>query len=379
MTDQLSPTEWHSFRIELSGQVTRHELDDAVQQLCQKRGVSDLEQIESQEIQFDLQQARFLDLDAALWLLMILQLLRSRRNIVRLQLPKVESALDSQLWSFLLRWDFFGALRRLAGPVSNFLGSEQTLLLDTDSLYRKPRQIRDERGKLVDVFTPQLFAISTLAIEPLDPLKPQLDAFAWPLQDVLLLTALAQRCGIPNERAGSLISFMSEEAVQNTRHAGGKHVLCCMQTIDHKNKLASYLNTGPVLRIAIADNGSGIPSVLRQAIDQGIIKATDVPDAEAAQIQYFASRELSADAAKRLAEDNALTRIATQEHITSEPGAEGMGLHNLVKFAEQMSANVTIRSGRGEVTFVTGGTPVGSSSFCQALGTLIVIDIPIVR
>lgn len=370
---------WRAYTLEFGYHVRRSDLDLSIRRLCTKNGVKELSDLTHGDIRLDLSESAFIDLDATLWLLGIIRYLRDAGNSIQLHLPDVLEAAESSLWSYLLRWDFFDALARVAGPPSMFLSPAQMRTLSTRSRYSRPRQRRDASGNFTPMSTDRLLAISGLFIERMDPIQPQLDAFVWPLRDVILLNALAQYCGIDHQNAGALISYISEEAVRNAiLHASSDYVLCSMQVID--DKLTNHLNLpNASLRIVISDNGRGIPDVLRQAIEEGIVDHADLPEDEASLINFFTSRNLSMDTAMLHAQDKAMIRAATQPGIRSTLTTKGMGLHYLLKYATQMSATVSIRSGHGEVTFRDGVPMTQSNDFDQALGTLIVVDVPIAR
>lgn len=356
----------HHVPIPFARSVSRVELDVSMTNLCQTIGVQRLADIRSENIVLDFSVSNFIDLDAAHWLLNIVRILRQCDNSVLLRLPEVEAAAASNVWSFLIRWRFFEALSEVAGPATEFLTDDQAPRMFDEPKYHEARRV-DPYGRKLPLLTNRLLAIAGVFIDRSFPIEPQLDAFIWPLRDVLLLNALAQTCDIPHNDAGSLVSFISEEAARNAIvHAEGNYTLSSMQIIDEE--LAVVLRKEPQLLIVISDNGMGIPDVLRRAVRSGAISATDLPDDHAKLIELFASKEVSID--------SAIIAAATLEGTKGTPHSRGLGLHHLVQYAADLHADVVIRSGYASVQFRDGEVVRQYNGYSESLGTLITVSIP---
>lgn len=346
--------------------VSRVELDISMTNLCQAIGVQRLSDIRNENIVLDFSRSHFIDLDAVHWLLNIVRILRQSDNSVQLRLPEVEAAADSNVWSFLIRWRFFDALSKVAGSASELLTDDQAPRIFDEPKYHEARRV-DPYGRKLPLLTSRLLAIAGIYIDRTLPIEPQLDAFVWPLRDVLLLNALAQTCDIDHETAGSLISFISEEAARNAiLHAEGDYTLSSMQIID--DELAVILGKEPQLLIVISDNGMGIPDVLRHAVASGAVRETDLPEDHASLIKLFASKEVSID--------SAFIAAATLQGTKGTPHSRGLGLHHLVQYAAELNADVVIRSGFAAVQFQGGEVVREYNGFSESLGTLITASIP---
>lgn len=346
--------------------VTRVEIDLSITNLCQKLGAERLSDLRDVDVTLDFSGSHFIELDAAHWLLNILRIFRKYDNAIVIRLPDVLLASDSNIWSFLLRWRFFNMLYKVAGPATDFLTDDQAPHLFDEPKYRESRRT-DPYGHTLPLLTDRLLAIDGAFVDRSLPLEPQLEAFVWPFRDVLLLNALAQSCGIASDDAGSLISYISEEAARNAiLHADGDYTLSSMQIIDEE--LAGILGCDTQLKIIISDNGLGIPDVLRRAVSTGAISTKDLPEDHASLIELFASKEISVD--------SAIIAAATLPGTRGTRRSRGLGLHHLITYAADLDARVVIRSGFAAVQFDGGEVTRHYKGFSESLGTLITVTIP---
>jgi hypothetical protein len=346
--------------------VTRRDIDTAIKNYCLEVGVTKLGAIRSASALFDFSRCWWIDLDAAHWLLNIVRVFRQSDNALRIRLPDVETADQSNVWSFLIRWRFFAALTKVAGPATDFLSEDQAARIFDTPKYREGVRM-DPYGRRLPLLTDRLLAVAGAFVDRTLPLQPQLDAFVHPFRDIMLLQALSQWCGISHDDAGSLISFMAEEGSTNSiLHAEGDYTLSSMQIVDAE--LADMLNSEPHLEIVISDNGIGIPEVLRRAEQAGTISARELPEDHGELIELFASKDLSVD--------SAIIAAATQPGVSSEPGRRGFGLHHFIRYAGELNANVLIRSGHAAVLFEGGSVTRQYNRFAESLGTLITVSIP---
>ena len=348
--------------------VTRLSLDNAIANLCQEANIDRLTAASGISVLFDFSNCWFIDLDATHWMLNLIRALRAgENNRVALRLPVIGKAEESNIGSFLIRWQFFNVLTKVAGPATDFLSEEQAPHIFDDPKYRESIR-EDAYGRPLPMLTSRLLAIAGAFVDREFPLEPQLDAFVSRVRDVLLLQALAQSCHIEHENAGTLISFIAEEGCTNAiLHAEGDYTLTSMQIVD--DELARLLQCKPQLQIVISDNGIGIPDVLRRAAAEGRISAKTLPENHSELIELFASQTISVD--------SAIIAAATRPGVASNPQNRGLGLHHLITYASDLGADVLIRSGHAAVQFEGAEVTRQYSKFTESIGTVITVAIPI--
>ena len=347
------------------GPVGISRLDSAIEAVVGKGGTQ--RSLTNSAICVDLSRCRYIELDATLRMIPWLAELKRQGNSIRIVLPELnnESVADSGLWSFLIRWRFFDALRRHVDAPENLLSPSQIDHLSEQSRYYQ-RHTWDERGKRTLSFTSRLLAIHSLTLDSDFRLEDQVDAFLSEYRDLLVLRALTQECGFEDEEAYLSLSFIAEEGLLNSvAHAQGSFALVAMEIVDDLR-----FTDRPVLILSVADNGVGIPQVLRIAKQEGRLKMSPLAKDDADLLLLFTSFEL--------AQDSMLVAASTRRNTTTVPEREGMGLFFLMESAANIGARVNIRSGRANVRF-DGRKHTRDDERPYYPGTTLRVEIPIRR
>ena len=128
-------------------------------------------------------------------------------------------------------------------------------------------------------------------------------------------------------------------AIRNLSHAKGTFALIASRAD------ARYLH------FCVADNGIGIPNLLREALRDHV----QAGQGDSALIEYFAGKELLEETLRDLLEasptDSEFVVASTADRVTSDTTREGFGLYYLKELVLAKSGELRIRSGRAMVTF----------------------------
>lgn len=328
---------------------------------------TDILAIAGETIAFDMSRCRFLDLDVALRLLPLLAELKQAGNTIGLFLPYLkphETAADNALWSFLLRWRFFEALRRHVDDPENLLPADQVEHMYERSRYAQAT-IRDESNRPTLSFTHRMMAIHSLMPDP--DLRPadQVDAFLSEYRDLILFRALTTECGFDSDDAYQTLSFIAEEGVLNAvAHANGTFALVAMQLRERDTEYDR-----PVLILSVADDGIGIPEVLRRAKAENRLRLPSLPTRDRDLLFLYTTFEL--------VQDSLLVAASMEEQTTSSPGRKGMGLYFLKTEVEKFGASLSIRSGHALVELSGGEWRTKRDGLPYCRGTTLKIVIPV--
>jgi Histidine kinase-, DNA gyrase B-, and HSP90-like ATPase len=357
-----------SVRLTLDGRVTRPALDSLIDDLCSRALVQGVRDLRGRIVHFDLSRARFVDLDVSLLLITVIGALREAGNLVQLTLPHAERADSNNVWSFLIRWKFFDALRNFGDLPENLLSDEQLQRVDDSPRYRQRRGL-DESGRDSLLFTERLLAISALRLDNELPREDQVNAYLSRFRDQrILIRALTLACGLEHDDADSLLSYIATEGLRNSLdHAKGNYSMVAMQVLDQE--LAAIANQDPALILVIVDDGIGIPRVLREAKEEGLITGQDLPADDVSLIEMFASIEV--------ARDSMIIAASTSQGIRSDRRRSGMGLFFLRDYVSKLGGRLTIRSGKGVVQFAEDQEPRRMDFRSESPGTVVKIEIPL--
>jgi glucose-6-phosphate-specific signal transduction histidine kinase len=185
---------------------------------------------------------------------------------------------------------------------------------------------------------------------PPDPLGPFLAKF----KDKTLLGALGTYCGWSNHQASEFANLVIGEGVANSfDHARGSFSLVAMR-IDTKN-----------VTLAIADDGRGIPEVLRSSprVRDDLLQASDVD-----LIKHFTTEKMILD--------SFVIDASTRSGVSSKDDRPGVGLFYLKNTVLGDGGELRIRSGRAEVTFADDRVQAKHDDRPLSPGTSLRIVIP---
>ncbi|MBI2424822.1 MAG: ATP-binding protein [Candidatus Hydrogenedentes bacterium] len=342
-------------------------LEDSLRDALVDCGILNIADTRSRYIVFDLSESYWYDLGALLWLIALLHRLKSQRNEVQLVFPEPSDSYGEKLWDFLIRWQFFDALSQCVDQPANLLQPSQLLHRRRDSQYSKA-SAKDEFGQETVLHTLRILEIKTVlaqsteagntqSIEAND-LAKQLQEFDR-LEGRIIVGALSQLCGWDLQATRTFMQRVLREGICNSLlHANGTFVNFALR-IDKKN-----------LTLAIADNGTGIPHVLRTAFKSSneADKERFSKSSDAELIKYFTEPEIILD--------SRLITFSTEENVTSQPSRAGVGLYYLKTHVLREGGEVRIRSGRACVDFV-GSHALSRDSLLDSPGTLIRIQTPL--
>lgn len=345
-------------RLQASGFLKQKELDRALLGCLAGADVEDLPDLCDRTIEIDLTEASWFDLGALLWTITVMSRLKSQGNTLILQLPNRDrSSTDENFWSFLQRWRFFDALAYCVDDPINLLPEQQHVYLNRDSRYQRATSI-DSHGEATELLTLGRVEIGILSTgrDTAGAVDRQIAEFNEPQTRSSLRTL----CDWSEDEVEDFVQILLPHALRNVTHGRGDYAIVATR-LDKKH-----------LHVAVADNGDGIPSILRTALGEHL----QDPDAQdSALIQYFAGRELIEDTIRSIV-DSDLVVASTTERVTSEPGRPGMGLYYLKDRVLAKGGELRIRSGRAEVDFARPTAPKLRDKLATSPGTTIRMLLP---
>lgn len=284
-----------SFKIR---RLEQDELDDDLRNTFQNHDIKSLDQVKNSFCLFDLSSADYYDIGALLWLISLLNRLKKQGNELQLIFPEANS--KPRIWDFFIRWRFFKALSLCVDDPVNLLRADQTGYLARPSKYQHGGG-HDEHGTPTTTFLTRILEITTIRPRGQDRPERQdeIDEFLGQYKDRVIQGALSARCGWDPVLTKRFVQQVVGEGLQNTfLHSEGTFTNVSM-TMDKKN-----------LILAIADNGVGIPNVLRnfaRLVKNPTIRGqTDVE-----LIKYFAGPDMILD--------SGWIKLSTQKGVTSAP------------------------------------------------------------
>ncbi len=303
---------------------------------------------------FDLSKCQWYDLGCLLWLLTLLHKLKRDQSELRLLLPDLSTPKMENLWDFLVRWRFFDALRSCVDDPVNLLRPEQLALAARPSKYA-PAIGHDEFGDETLLYSSKLLEITTIPVSA-EQNKP-VDEFLVRFNDKLIVGALSGLCGWNPLLTKQFVQHVVGEGLHNSvMHAGGTFSLVGMRR-DKRN-----------LTIAIADNGVGIPSVLRAALAQNSNLRDVLSSSDADLIKYFTDPQLIMD--------SRWISLSVQRGVSSRQERKGLGLYYLKSTVLSAGGEVRIRSGTACVDFSQSGDTV-KDGMTESPGTMMRIRTPL--
>jgi len=324
--------------------------EESISEAIKQSGYSCIKEVSGRFIKFDMSGSYWHDLGTSLWLIQLLYRFKVQGNELRLVFPQPIDSKSAKLWDFLMRWDFFKALTKCVDSPSILLATDQIVLLNRKSGYSRGSIGTDETGEVNFLRTLKLFEMTTYFIGE-NP--PQLD-----LQ--IIISALSHLCGWDASTSQKFINRVLREGINNSfLHAHGTFVNVAFR-VDNKN-----------LILAISDNGAGIPSVLRTALQENEALRTKL-QSDTELIQYFAGEDIIIDGVV----DSKLIGYATEDGITSDQQRSGAGLHYLKSIVLKKKGELSIRSGTACVNFTPENTKP-KDDLLDSPGTLLRIKTPL--
>ena len=336
-------------------EMKQRELDAAVSRALSEAGIPRLDEAHSRFFLFDLSGSYWHDLGAVLWLVALLHRLKVQRNDVQLVLPDLVDEKSERVWDFLIRWEFFRALAVCVDEPSNILRPEQLPLLERTPRYSIGAKGQDESGQETVLHTLQLLEMKTILVRDGDQEQERADE----LEGKIIISALSSLCGWEPDMTKAFVQRVLREGVRNSLlHARGTFVNRCFM-LDPRN-----------LTLAMADNGLGIPGILRTALRGTRIGKDLLGGSDVDLIRYFTEPEMVLD--------SKLIKFSTEAGVSTRPGHAGVGLYYLKSLVLKQGGELRIRSGTACVDF-SGKGEEAHDDLLDSPGTLLRIRTPLRR
>lgn len=351
------PLQKHAVLISSSYEVKQREFEEQVRLALGQANLQNLESVRDQWLIFDLSQSYWYDLGVLVWLVSLLHKLKRQGNDIQLLFPEPQDPKSSNVWSFLTRWRFFEALSECVDDPVNLLRPEQVPYTRMDSIYQLPMR-PDPTGRETFFHSLRVLEITTLRHD-----KPQLGQetllgnFLQRFSGKIILSALAQLGGWDLAFAGTFVRRTVGEGLYNSlSHSKGTFANVSMR-LDAKN-----------LTLAIADNGVGIPQVLREAFKRSDTHQRLLDSSDSELIKYFTEPDMLLD--------SRLIRLSVLRGISSDPARKGLGLYYLKSLVLAQGGELRIRSGTACVDF-TQSKPTDYDDMLESPGTMLRVVTPL--
>lgn len=363
-----------------SGTLKLRHVDQLIATLLDKSDANDLNTIGARSIRFDLSEVKWIDLSALAVLVLSMERLAQGGAQIRLRLPprdapdvrqsiNYHASTSERLWSFLQRWNVFGAIRDHVGNPQNILGPAQAPLLDYDTVYR-PAVTSIASNHEVELQGLGLLAMTAIKHEVVE-----VNEYFARLDSKILLNTLCLYLGWDRSVARKFLWRTIGEGVSNSlAHSQGSHTYVILRKDAKK------------LHLAIGDDGRGIPASVRTLF---VRTAGGKPD-DADVINFYTSeqmvtqgRDVSADpklAVETNAPDSDAERIAraTEAGISGVPHRHGYGLFFLKQHVIEHGGELVIRSGKACVTYAGSLDPTKTETgLPMSPGTVMRVVLPL--
>lgn len=355
---------------------TQSNADEALRKALHRVGAKSIHDVSNDRALIDLQPINWIDLGALAWLIPLLSRIKAQGNDIRLLLPdprnvvkdghavgrsgKKEHDRLERVLSFLIRWRFFETLEACVDEPVNLVREDQIPLLSFAGRYASPRLLEGLAGGA------PLHGTGLLELNPFiypagqhapidDPVAQFLERFS----DRIVISALKIACDWSTSAAQDFVNLVLGEGLRNAVHHSLGSFSVAVMRIERDEMV-----------LAVADNGLGIPGVLRQAFAKiqdrrKLLRGTDVK-----LIEYFTGPEMILD--------SHLIAKSTDAQTTSSPDRAGMGLFYLRDHVLRNGGHLTIRSGRASVRFDASGH-VPHDRLPDSPGTTLRISLPVGR
>jgi hypothetical protein len=332
------------------------QLEDEIATALRTAGVSDISGLHNEFLIFDLSNSYWHDLGALLWLISLLHKLRKQGNDLQLILPNPDEKKGKTVWDFLNRWRFFEALAICVDDPVNLLQPRQVPFMSKQGRYALPTK-KDEYGRETFLHSLRLLEITTILPKVAKLSDDPLEQFLAKYNDKIILSALSQLCGWDYSATKNFVQLVFIESLQNTfLHSEGSFSNVSM-LLDKKN-----------LTLVIADNGIGIPKVLRSAFKASNINKDLLRKSDVDLIKYFTEPDMVLD--------SRLIKFSVEKGATSKPGRKGLGLYYLKSLVLSRGGELRIRSGKACIDFIKEKAE-SQDSLLDSPGTMLRIRTPL--
>lgn len=313
-------------------------------------GFSDIKNVENAFLHFDMSGSQWYDLGTLLWFISLLHTLKKQKNEIRIVLP--EPGVGDRVWDFLIRWRFFDALRECVDDPANLLTSGQIPFITKHSKYVTSKGI-DESGQDTIFYTNKVLEITTIRFQQGFDKEPTLLNKYY---GKVVIAALSKKCGWDMAVTENFLRLALDETVRNSfQHSNGSFVNVAM-LLDSKS-----------LTLGIADNGMGIPDVLRSKFKQSAHYKELLSASDAELIKFFTEPELVVD--------SRYIKWSVQG-TTSKSELKGLGLYYLRNMVKEQGGELRVRSGQGCVDFNSSKTD-SHDDLVGMTGTMLRIRTPL--
>lgn len=314
-----------------SGRFKQKSIDDALAELFEVSSHADIRECR-QDVLFDWSGINYFDVGALLWSIVALHALKKQQCDVRLILP--DPRLHDRVWKFLRTWRFFETIEDCVDSLSSVL-IEQQLRAVTGTTYRFGQRV-DPDGNVQQLYSGRVLEITDFLLRS-TAIDESTDRYINRWKSNLVRLSLCNLCKWDVTQANRFADSVVAEGLLNAvMHAGGTFLLAAANVDDR------------YLTLAFADNGAGIPRVLRRAMDRNAElrqRWADMTDADL--IRYYAQPEMILD--------SNLISLATRPGVSSDPSKGGYGLYYLKRDVLTHGGELRIRSGTALVDFERDG------------------------
>ncbi|HKR05182.1 MAG TPA: hypothetical protein VJY62_11165 [Bacteroidia bacterium] len=308
---------------------------------------------------FDFSEIIWIELDAAVWLISLLNKLKVNGNDIKIVLPDSSNL----VWDFLIAWKFFDALEKCVDSPVNLFEPYQLQFIYSKSKYQ-PTPI-GQRKIISDIGEELALPHKLLEINPINALN---NGYSKGIIDYIknfneiAFATIRNICGWEDELTKEFVTYVVYEGLENSFLHGENTFSNVAIKTDFKN-----------LTLVIGDNGKGIPTSLRETfLMKGQILKKDYSDKnDAFLLTYFTQPEM--------VKDSLLIDQASKKNIGSV-GRQGNGLFYLKDFILRQGGKLRIRSGTAWVGFQNdkkGNEDIEPiDHLIQSPGTLLTIILP---
>lgn len=348
-------------QIILDEDLNQSALESRIKKYLDDIGCSSIDKICDSYVRINLSESYWYDLGAMLWLISFLNKLKKQRNGIQLILPEPNegNSKSDNLWSFLIHWRFFDALKECVDDPINLLTPEQIPHLKMPSKYSVGHRV-DQDGNKVIAHATQHLEITTIRIDASTAsknTKSDIEVFLANHYPRIVMSALQYLCGWDETEVEMFRDYVLTEGLVNSiDHSEGNFSNICMR-IDSK-----------YLTLAISDDGSGIPAILRPALRNSTIHKYLAEKSDADLIKFYTDEQLILD--------SAIIRLSTQKGSTSKADRKGMGLYYLKSFVLEHGGELRVRSGTARVDFKAHKEET-KDSLMNSPGTVLRIQTPL--
>lgn len=339
-------------------EIKQHGFENHARECLRLVNLSRLDEVKGRFLIFDLSKSYWYDLGVLLWFISLLNRLKKQGNDIQLIFPEPDDSKGINIWSFLIRWRFFETLSACVDDPANLLLLSQVPYMSGESKYGFTKRT-DPYGQESILHGFGILEITTVRRE-----QPNLEeesavgTFLRKYADRIILLALSRLCGWELELVKTFIRRAIREGTYNgLLHSRGTFVNVSIR-IDHR-----------YLTLAIADNGVGIPTVLRDAFDAPDFREKLLNQSDSDLIKYFTEPKMLLD--------SRLIKLSVAGGVSSIGSRPGMGLYYLKSTVLKEGGELRIRSGRACVDFTSDNKVETWDDMLDSPGTMLRIRTPL--